>query len=261
VSRGDLGTLAEIYEFQEESEPENPINPSLSSSFALKARGRQRFNVLEVRRQADGNLMGKVKIRPEIRLPFYMKSIMCDGSSSCRFKFPNYISVDMPITMKEPHDKDQPCSSKSVTRMGGSGDCKETPEDFDLVNVKRKIAKKKAIYKHYSVCTTWPYFVYLQYDEHVLVDKIHYKLKHELKGLAETVGNRIPQDATQLSYWLTQNLAMEDSIKTKLLKMDSPIERLKFELDLLGRAVSAIIHVLIFNACKIKYYCICIILI
>ena len=90
VNAGALGTLAEIYEFQEEDDTEerHVLNLLSGFNFAFKAKGRQRFNVIEVRRQADGNLMGKVKIRPEVILnPLPMEVISGGGK---------FISPDLP---------------------------------------------------------------------------------------------------------------------------------------------------------------------
>jgi hypothetical protein len=50
----EVGTTAEIFEYREESQSD-----VASVGFMLKARGRQRFRVRSVRRQIDGNLVGK----------------------------------------------------------------------------------------------------------------------------------------------------------------------------------------------------------
>jgi len=52
--RGELGTTAEIFEYREESQSE-----VATVGFMLKARGRQRFRLRSVRRQVDGNIVGK----------------------------------------------------------------------------------------------------------------------------------------------------------------------------------------------------------
>jgi hypothetical protein len=50
----EVGTTAEIFEYREENRED-----VASVGFMLKARGRQRFRVRSVRRQIDGNLVGK----------------------------------------------------------------------------------------------------------------------------------------------------------------------------------------------------------
>ncbi|XP_066999546.1 protein cereblon [Anabrus simplex] len=56
----DVGTTAEIYEFQGEDD---------TTCFKIKAKGRQRFKIIESRRQIDGNITARVRILPEVMLP------------------------------------------------------------------------------------------------------------------------------------------------------------------------------------------------
>lgn len=56
----DVGTTAEIYEFQDEEE---------TAGFKIKAKGRQRFRIIETQRQIDGNITARVKVLPEVILP------------------------------------------------------------------------------------------------------------------------------------------------------------------------------------------------
>ncbi|XP_049791902.1 protein cereblon [Schistocerca nitens] len=62
----NVGTTAEIYEFQDEES---------DFGFRIKAKGRQRFRVIESNRQVDGNIIAKVKILPEVILPDPLKEI------------------------------------------------------------------------------------------------------------------------------------------------------------------------------------------
>jgi cereblon len=109
--RGALGTLAEIYEFQEESD--NPAEVHFGSTFAIKAKGRQRFNVLEVRRQADGNLMAKVRIRPEISIPPLLAEMIFHGT--VRYKFPNALDGCSPNKVSKLTDEGEPLPGSTVT--------------------------------------------------------------------------------------------------------------------------------------------------
>lgn len=233
VYKGAFGTIAEIYEFQEEVEPTGgEINGT--GTFALKAKGRQRFNVVNFRRQADGNLIGMVKVRPEIRLaPFVRPAIL---NQTHRYRFPikrrQTEDIDIPTTRKlaktlsisDNTSKDDGCEDSAVV-------------DADLAKMREEIMERRKVTKFYSAFTPFPYFVYEQFEEPVLVEKVHRKLRVELKGLTES-GNIIPKDATALSFWLAQNLTMDDEHRIKILKMDSAVQRLRYELDLLARAVS-----------------------
>ncbi len=93
--------------------------------------------------------------------------------------------------------------------------------------------------RYYATFTPWPAFVYENYDEKILVERIHQKLRHELKGLTASHSN-IPFDPTELSFWLAQNLTMDDTIRLQILKLDCPVQRLRFELTLLENVVSMI---------------------
>lgn len=105
-----------------------------------------------------------------------------------------------------------------------------------MENLGTAIKERRPATKYYSAFTPWPNFVYENYDERMLVYRIHKKLRNELKGLTESHTN-IPLDATELSFWLAQNLTMDDSIRFQLLKMDSAIQRLRLELNLLDNVV------------------------
>jgi len=250
VYKGALGTLAEIYEYQEESEGGGPPG-NMSSSFALKAKGRQRFNVIEVRRQADGNLMGKVKVRPEIKLEPFVINILLPGVSRCFLPKQNEELEDEAAngTVVAPTDTAAPVPVPQNNRSGSisrftfsrrdsvASTVSTVGPDKDLIALRAKKLDQRKRLKYYSALTPQPYFVYEQYDETVLVEKVHRLLKTELRGLAES-GGKIPVDASDLSFWLAQNLTMDDSYRTKVLKMDSPVQRLRYELELLARTVS-----------------------
>lgn len=260
VYKGALGTLAEIFEYQEESEGDG--QGGMSSSFALKAKGRQRFNVLDVRRQADGNLMGRIKIRPEIRLkPFVLNLLLPAVSRGLLPKqFEEETTSDKPGTTCVPTAAALPASpipslsehrrSDSISQIPRSSlsrrdsvlSTQSTVSNFcaqndkDLINLKSKVESQRKRLKYYAAMTPHPYFVYEHYNETVLVEKVHRLLKTELRGLTESRG-KIPVDASDLSFWLAQNLTMDDSHRTKVLQLDSPIQRLRYELELLARTV------------------------
>ncbi|XP_071450215.1 protein cereblon isoform X2 [Hetaerina americana] len=67
----DVGTTAEIYEFQgdEGDTMMTPDENRVLCGFTLKAKGSQRFRLLSIHRQVDGNLLAKVQILPEVVLP------------------------------------------------------------------------------------------------------------------------------------------------------------------------------------------------
>ena len=226
LPRRALGTTAEIYEIQEERQPEqgNRLPPSIN----MKAKGRHRFNVLSTYRQSDGHLMARVRIRPEINLPKFWKTFM---SSSHRHIFPEQV-------IQSEDEKDEDSKPKLVLRRLRSDG--ELCTENEVVTCKNGAANARRVdrrkYKYYAAMTGWPYFVYEQFDADLLVDKIHTKLKKDLSSLASV--SAIPRDPSDLSFWLAQNLTISDALRLQMLKMDTPIERLRFANRLLDKVVS-----------------------
>lgn len=224
IFKGAFGTLAEIYEFQEESDPSPNRNPAEMhvTTFALKAKGRQRFNVVDFRRQADGNLMGRVQIRPEIRLTPIPQEILFEQTH--RYRFQSKRKFEDESYSPESQSSANKLAKKLSASKLPSAEEEEDPSlidtDPDLITMRNKIRERRKATQYYSAFTPFPYFVYEQYEELVLVEKVHRKLKIELKGLTES-GSIIPKDASELSFWLAQNLTMDDHHRIKILKMDS----------------------------------------
>ncbi|XP_063231995.1 protein cereblon isoform X2 [Bacillus rossius redtenbacheri] len=81
----EVGTTAEIYEFQDED---------AEAGFRVKAKGRQRFKILETRRQFDGNVSARVRVLPERILPHSLAEVRLasldrfrttPGQAGCRY--------------------------------------------------------------------------------------------------------------------------------------------------------------------------------
>jgi hypothetical protein len=66
----NIGTTAEIYEYRDEEE---------LAGFCIKAKGRQRFHVVESQRQVDGSVDHINPYRVELLKPFYnTKCVKCN---------------------------------------------------------------------------------------------------------------------------------------------------------------------------------------
>eukprot|EP00057_Strongylocentrotus_purpuratus_P031067 XP_783498.3 PREDICTED: protein cereblon [Strongylocentrotus purpuratus] len=185
----DVGTTAEIFSAKEEDD-------GGIETMRLKAMGRQRFKVMETRRQADGILIGQVMMLPERRLP----DVLCTarrGSLSRRRMIPHHIS---------PSAKD-----------GGMQWLKE----------RRK--------RHLSEAdlTWWPPWVYEMYD----ADALMVKIKNELSGWYENSLQlkHMPASPSDFSFWVASNMPLDDLQRIGLLKIDSPVQRLRKELELLQK--------------------------
>ncbi|XP_069693339.1 protein cereblon isoform X2 [Periplaneta americana] len=177
-----IGTTAEIYEYRDEEE------------LRIKAKGRQRFKIINSMRQLDGNVNATVKILPEVILPSSLH-----GS--------RLLSLDR--YRSEPSDKGSPANSLRL--------------------------KKLEMIKHRdSMMTPWPYWVHKQYCSSRLVRRAQFHLSY-LKLGSTSAGLQLPTDATELSFWVAQALPLVDEQRLLLLKLNSPIQRLRWELSVLEK--------------------------
>ncbi|XP_067136121.1 protein cereblon [Centruroides vittatus] len=189
-----VGTTAEIRSYGEE-------NLDHLSTLRVKAEGRQRFQVLETRRQADGILIAKVKILPEIVL----EDPGCGArlESLDRYRIPPPPNLDR-ITLQ-------------MQRLGNT--CVLLP----------KPNRRKYNRHDFANYTWWPPWVYKQYDCEILMNKI----RNELQGWNHTEG--IPQNPTEFSFWVAGNLPLDDTLRLNLLAFNSAIQRLRYELSILEK--------------------------
>ncbi|XP_046400322.1 protein cereblon [Ischnura elegans] len=86
----DVGTTAEIYEFQGDDEDSLMTQDEnrMLAGFTLKAKGSQRFRLLGIHRQVDGNLLAKVQILPEIILPHPLHECRLTCLDCLRYELP-----------------------------------------------------------------------------------------------------------------------------------------------------------------------------
>ncbi|XP_076382534.1 protein cereblon-like isoform X3 [Megalopta genalis] len=93
---------------------------------------------------------------------------------------------------------------------------KSTTEDFK---------RQEWVENRDAVVTPWPGWVYRQYDPLRLSLQIrrHLQLFHHN-------GANIPEDPTNLSFWIAQNLLLTDEEKNVLLRYDCAVSRLQMEM-------------------------------
>ncbi|PSN56203.1 Protein cereblon [Blattella germanica] len=158
----NIGTTAEIYEY---SDDENRIG------FRIKAKGRQRFQIIETERRMDGNVIGKVKILPEVVLPpsLFEQGLRCLDRFRTNPSNRNSASTEHQIRLKRQH----------------------------------QIAQAD------SVVTPWP------------------------RSTGSTM--TLPSDPSELSFWAAQTLPLLDEQRLTLLRVNSPIQRLRWELSILEK--------------------------
>ncbi|XP_076242249.1 E3 ubiquitin ligase component cereblon [Calliopsis andreniformis] len=162
-----VGTTAEIYEC---------MDASPGDGFRLKAKGRQRFKILQVLTQDSDKISANVQVLPEITLgpPFWDERL---------------VSLD--------HLRIHPSSEEDFKKQ-------EKVENVD------------------AIATPWPAWVYRQYD----ALRLSLKIRKHLHFI-ENRGSSIPEDPTELSFWVAQNLLLDDTERIALLNYDCAISRLQ----------------------------------
>lgn len=184
----NIGTTAEIYEYRDEEE---------LAGFCIKAKGRQRFRVVESQRQVDGNINATVKILPEVILPDSLHEVR--DRSLDRYR------------------------SEPVALLGSV-----SPEN------RRRLRKQQAISRRDAMMTVWPHWVHNQYNATNLMRRVRLQLSY-LKLGSTTSHLQLPNDPTELSYWVAQALPLLDEQRLSLLQINSPIQRLRWELCVLEK--------------------------
>uniref|UniRef100_A0A1B6E425 Protein cereblon n=2 Tax=Clastoptera arizonana TaxID=38151 RepID=A0A1B6E425_9HEMI len=167
-----IGTTAEIYEYQNEVVQE--------ARFRIKAKGRQRFKVLNT--HVNNSMTATVEILPEVRLNNSLDEIRI----------------------------------QSINRYRRTHSL--------------RCRKKDAMLTH------WPLWVYEQYDVKQLINKIKNRLNFlEEESQAVRFKINVPDDPTELSFWIAYNLPIKEHDVKFLLTLNSPIQRLRVELSLLQK--------------------------
>lgn len=90
------------------------------------------------------------------------------------------------------------------------------------------IKKQDRIEKVDAMVTPWPAWVYKQYDPAKLSSRIRKHLR-----FLEDRGSNIPEEPIDLSYWVAQNLPLDENERVDLLNYDCAISRLQKEIKYL----------------------------
>ncbi|XP_072178020.1 protein cereblon-like [Diadema setosum] len=185
----DVGTTAEIFSAKEEDE-------GGVETMRIKAMGRQRFKVMETRRQTDGILIGQVMILPERKVADPLQCIRCHSLDRRRI-VPHHIA---------------PSRSDGGVRW---------------------LKERRKRYLSEANFTWWPPWVYEMYDCDVLMMRI----KQELSGWYENSMQlkTVPANPSDFSFWVASNMPLDDSQRISLLRINSAVQRLRRELELLQK--------------------------
>ncbi|XP_076469200.1 protein cereblon-like [Babylonia areolata] len=195
----DIGCTAELFSMKNETDD----GSGLATLRAL-ARGRQRFKVMETRREMTGILAGKVRILPEVTIPTCLS-----GARPC--------SQDK-FTCS-------PCEQDDVVKTAVDRQGNVLRSVSMVVN--RQVDRFTAAY-----LTHWPPWVYKMYDAELLKEQIIKEL-HSWNDTLQTT--TLPKDATELSYWVAQNLPLDNTLRMHLLEVTCPVHRLRSEITIMKK--------------------------
>uniref|UniRef100_A0A1A8HGP8 Protein cereblon n=1 Tax=Nothobranchius korthausae TaxID=1143690 RepID=A0A1A8HGP8_9TELE len=188
----EFGTTAEIYAYREEQEYG-------IETVKVKAVGRQRFKVHEIRTQADGIRQAKVQILPERILPDPLSAVLLPTQSRLLM-----------------HPSSKPRAQS----------CKQTRCWWSTYR-QRKF--------HCASLTPWPPWVYTLYDSESLMNRVKKQLHEWDENLKD---DSLPTNAVDFSYRVAACLPIDDALRLQLLKIGSAIQRLRCELDIMDRCTS-----------------------
>ncbi|XP_041747272.1 protein cereblon isoform X1 [Coregonus clupeaformis] len=190
--QAEFGTTAEIYAYREEQEYG-------IETVKVKAVGRQRFKVHEIRTQADGIRQAKVQILPERILPDPLTAVQLT-----------------PLSRLHMHPSSRPPAQS----------CRQTQRWWATYR-QRKF--------HCANMTSWPPWVYALYDSETLMNRVKRQLHEWDENLKD---DSLPTNAIDFSYRVAACLPIDDALRLQLLKIGSAIQRLRCELDIMDRCTS-----------------------
>ncbi|XP_070792966.1 protein cereblon isoform X2 [Pituophis catenifer annectens] len=184
-----FGTTAEIYAYREEQKYG-------IETVKVKAVGRQRFKVLELRTQADGLQQAKVQILPERVLPSTMSAVQLESRSRCHIF---------------------PCPKPA------------TWQDQQIHQWRQKYQKRKF---NCASLTSWPSWLYSLYDAETLMERVKQQLHEWDENLKD---ESLPENPIDFSYRVAACLPIDDVLRIQLLKIGSAVQRLRCELDIMNK--------------------------
>ncbi|PIK49821.1 hypothetical protein BSL78_13323 [Apostichopus japonicus] len=91
--------------------------------------------------------------------------------------------------------------------------------------------KRRRRHYHEASLTSVPTFVYEMYDSELLMFHIKSELRSWYEGSMSL--DAVPASAVDFSYWVASKLPLEDKQRIALLKVESAVQRLRAELNLL----------------------------
>ncbi|GAB5568239.1 protein cereblon isoform X3 [Prionailurus iriomotensis] len=254
-----FGTTAEIYAYREEQDFGIEI-------VKVKAIGRQRFKVLELRTQSDGIQQAKVQILPECVLPSTMSAVQLESLNKCQI-FPS-----KPVSWEDQYSyKWWQKYQKSLAGYYCFTFPWELVYEDNFLLCPRIVTRKF----HCANLTSWPRWLYSLYDAWAAIPVDRVRKAFLEKGGREAnstqfvrkhlEGSRSGSRATTKTVqdrsleghlsarWRSRGrdhlctrqqtpvaacLPIDDVLRIQLLKIGSAIQRLRCELDIMNKCTS-----------------------
>ncbi|RWS28543.1 protein cereblon-like isoform X1 [Leptotrombidium deliense] len=220
--KGAFGTTAEIRSFGEDNDERAGI-----SVLRVKAEGRQRFRIADTWRQADGILMGKVRILPETDLSNPLQSNIMAASKGNKVN-KRIMPVSTPWSswvyrMYDPYFlMDQINSHLNNWASSGKGKgplkIKQTMTR-ETTGPSTEASNMRVTRTIITTIRTIP-----EGDEEMPSDE------SDDEGVCVA-----PTKPSEFSYWVAKNLPLEDAQRLELLSLNCPIQRLRWELSILQK--------------------------
>lgn len=171
-----------------------------TGALSIKAKGRQRFKLMSTRRETTGLVVARVQILPEIRMenPFDLMRLQC---------------LDK-MALSDPYEE-----SSYVAHTRNLADVRTT--------------NSWRIRSRNAWLTPWPSWVYNQYDDLLLAQRVINELKKTTMIQPHLL--KVPCDPQELSHWAAINLPLDDSHRLTLLSLNTPTQRLRYILSVLSK--------------------------
>ncbi|KAI1296542.1 Protein cereblon [Halotydeus destructor] len=226
-----LGTTAEIRSYGVEDEDDG------LGVFRVKAEGRQRFLVKETWRQADGILMGKVKILLEIELmsPFEKNSLHFARGSKCNAKLLS-VSTPFPKFVYEMYEANvlMECIKNHlenwVSFESARRERSPQPKPGTVKNTQTHVATGVSSTPGSVIRTTRTVTTTIR-----TVESDDESSEDDKSDDLKTAKTKAPEKPCEFSYWVAANLPLEDARRIEFLSLDCSIQRLRWLLSVLKK--------------------------
>ena len=213
---GVVGTTAEIFHYQDEE--------GEAAGLKIKARGRQRFRIVSTRRQVDGNLLGEVRMLVDRELPEPLRMLRIKSWDRLA-TFPDHSAESVSPEAEEETNKQSCFSFLSLLKPSSSTrpECRERPKQNP--RGRRKYPGE--------ILSPLPSWVWDLYSPSSLVTRVRQELS-KLSFLSPNM-SAVPSDPTELSWWVTSNLPLQDRLRTRMLELNCPVQRLRLAVSFLSQ--------------------------